>query len=90
MLVLSLTCLVVEISQSIKQGSTAERGFSPRSIVVVMPATLVTNRYATVNVQYNYIECFLPAGGMRRDVATRLVKVGESTGTGGDTATSVI
>ncbi len=38
-------------------------GFSPRSIVVVMPVTLVTNRYATV------YRVFLPAGGM---VATML------------------
>ncbi len=42
MSVTSLTCAVVVASQSTKRGKTAEKGFSPWSMVVVIPVTLVT------------------------------------------------
>ena len=55
--VMESACFVTDLlgcrDQPVK--NTAERGSLPRSIVVVM---LVTNRYSTVNVQYNYIKVF--------------------------------
>ena len=71
------------MTQSKNRGNTTERGLSLRSIVVVIPVTLVTSNITdiVIIIIYNNV-VIVPAAGMRLEVFTRLEKVGELRGTG--------
>ncbi len=75
-----------------KRGKTTESASSLRSMVVEIPVSLVTlrNNNTVMYSMYCMLALCVPADGMRRDVFTRLEKVGVLSGTGDRTTLAAI
>lgn len=67
--------------QSTNRGNTTERGLSPRSMEELIPVISVTGGQ-TYELCYIIEFYHVPRAGIRRDVFTRLSKVGVASGTG--------